>query len=98
MNACASDKANRVDEELNRTYTVLLTKFNDNPTAGAKIRAAERAWLRYRDAYMDAMYPAKDKQTEYGSIYPMEFNLLVAKITRTQILALRDVLRKNDPH
>jgi uncharacterized protein YecT (DUF1311 family) len=49
--------------------------------AVAKIKAAERAWITYRDAYMDATYPAKDKQAEYGPIYPMEANLLRAKLT-----------------
>jgi len=47
-----------------------------------RFKAAERAWIAYRDAYMGAMYPAKDKQAEYGSIYPMEADLLRAKLTQ----------------
>ena len=52
------------------------------PEAAAKIKTAQRAWIAYRDAYMGAMYPAKDKQAEYGSIYPMEADLLRAKLTQ----------------
>ena len=35
--------------------------------AVARIGNAERAWIAYRDAYIEATYPAKDKQTAYGS-------------------------------
>ena len=64
-----------------------------------RFKAAERAWIAYRDAYMGAMYPAKDKQAEYGSIYPMEADLLRAKLTQRQVTALRELLQQyNDEH
>src|SRR5260370_34152192 len=55
MNACAGDEAARVDAELNDVYRKLLSKAASPPEAAAKIKAAERAWIAYRDAYMDAM-------------------------------------------
>jgi uncharacterized protein YecT (DUF1311 family) len=94
MNACASDEVSRVDFELNDVYRNLLLKAGSPPEAAAKIKAAEKAWIVYRDAYMEAMYPAKDKQTDYGSIYPMEANLLCAKLTQLQITALKDLLQQ----
>jgi uncharacterized protein YecT (DUF1311 family) len=92
MNACASDAAARVDAELNGVYRKLLSQAASQQEAIAKIKAAERAWIIYRDAYLDAMYPAKDKQAEYGSMYPMEADLLRAKLTTQQVAALRDLL------
>ena len=94
MNACASDEAARVEAELNRVYQKLLSQVASQPEATAKIKAAERAWIAYRDAYMDAMYPAKDKQAEYGSIYPMEADLLRAKLTQRQVTALKELLQQ----
>jgi len=94
MNVCASDEAARVDAELNDVYRKLLSKAASPPEAAAKIKAAEGAWIAYRDAYMDAMYPAKDKQTEYGSIYPMDADLLRAKLTQQQVTALKDLLEQ----
>ena len=35
-----------------------------------KLKAAQKAWLAFRDAQLQAMYPAADKQAEYGSVYP----------------------------
>ncbi len=90
MNACASDEAARADKQLNDVYRTLLQKTTDK-TAATKIKVAERAWITYRDAYIDAMYPAENKQAEYGSVYPMEIDLLRAKLIRIQIAALQDL-------
>ena len=94
-NACASDEAARADAQLNVVYRALLQKTSDG-TAATKIRAAERAWVTYRDAYIDAMYPADDKQAEYGSVYPMEIAVLRAQLTRVQIAALHDLSQEID--
>lgn len=94
MNVCASEEAARVDAQLNDVYRKLLSQAASQQEAVAKIKAAERAWITYRDAYMDAMYPAKDKQAEYGSIYPMEADLLRAKLAQQQVVALKELLQQ----
>jgi len=43
---------------------------------------------------METMYPAKDKQARYGSIYPMEADLLLAKLTQRQVRALKELLQQ----
>ena len=95
MNACAGEELQRADAELNRTYRALLVKTASDAGTARKIKSAQRAWLTFRDAYLEAMYPAADKQTEYGSIYSMQFALLRAKLTRQQISALKDLLRQH---
>jgi uncharacterized protein YecT (DUF1311 family) len=93
LNACASEEAKRVDAELNRVYRDLLSKNTDDPAAAEKIKKAQRAWVAYRDAYIEAMFPAEDKQAEYGSMYPMEVDLILATLTRHQVDALKDLIR-----
>src|ERR1700691_3670786 len=61
MNVCAGQEAERVDADLNKAYRQLLAKAGSDQNAVTKIKAAERAWVAYRDAYVEAMYPAKDK-------------------------------------
>lgn len=97
MTACASDEAARVDAKLKTTYRALLARVTSQPEALAKIKAAERAWIAYRDAYIEATYPAEDKAIEYGSIYPLDVNLLRAKLTRRQVAALEDMLLHYTP-
>jgi uncharacterized protein YecT (DUF1311 family) len=94
MNVCANEEAVRTDTELNNVYRTLLSKAGSQPEAVAKIQIAERAWIAYRNAYIDAMYPAKNKQAEYGTMYAMEVALLHAKLTRQQVAALKDMLQQ----
>jgi uncharacterized protein YecT (DUF1311 family) len=97
MNVCAHAEAERSDKALNRVYRLLLDTVHDNPVATEKIRTAEKAWSAYRDAYLEAMFPAEDKPAEYGSMFPMELDLLRASLTRQQIKALQNILRENQP-
>jgi uncharacterized protein YecT (DUF1311 family) len=97
MTACASDEAARVDAKLKTTYRAILARVASQPEPLAKIKAAQRAWIAYRDAYIEATYPAKDKAIEYGSIYPLDVNLLRAKLTRRQVAALEDMLQRYTP-
>jgi uncharacterized protein YecT (DUF1311 family) len=92
MTACASEEASHADAELNAVYRKLLAQVAGDKVGAAKIKTAYKAWLDYRDAYLEAMYPAEDKQAAYGTIYPTEVNLLRAKLTRQQTSDLRDLL------
>jgi len=93
INACANEEASRVEVELNEIYQRLLVAARGEPRAVEKLLAAEKAWIDYRDAYMNARYLAEDKQAEYGSIFPAEFALIRAKLTKQHIEALRDLLK-----
>jgi uncharacterized protein YecT (DUF1311 family) len=94
MNSCANEEALRVEAELKDLQQKLTLAARKEPGAIDKIGAAARAWIAYRDAYLEAMYPAKDKQAAYGSIFPMEIGLLRGKLARQQIQALRELLKQ----
>ncbi len=95
MTKCASEEAKRVDGQLNSIYQRVLRAADGDALAVTKIRTAERAWLSYRDAYIEAMYPAKDKQVTYGSKFPMDADLLYAALTKTQVEALKKLLEQH---
>lgn len=40
------------------------------------------------------MYPEEHKQVEYGSVYPMEIDLLRATLTREHVTALKQLLQR----
>jgi uncharacterized protein YecT (DUF1311 family) len=94
MNRCAGEEVTRVESELNGVYHKLLLAAASEPGAVAKIKSAENAWIAYRNAYEEAMYPAEDKQAEYGSRYPMDADFLRAELTRRQIPALKELLKQ----
>jgi uncharacterized protein YecT (DUF1311 family) len=96
MNACASKEAARTQNQLNRVYGKLLTSAATQPKATMKIKMSEKAWITYRDAYLEAMYPAADKLAEYGTIYPMEADLLRSQLTTEHTADLKVLLQQYD--
>jgi uncharacterized protein YecT (DUF1311 family) len=94
LDRCADEEATRTNAELGRTYQKLKLLAKEIPGATEKIENAERAWIQYRDAYLVAMYPLKDKQANYGTIYPMDFALLRAELTQAQTMRLKELIKQ----
>ena len=97
MNRCAGEDAMAADTELDRVYQDLLAKSKGDTNATKKLRDAQRAWLAFRDAQLQALYPAEDKQREYGSIYPMCYAIVATAMTKERIAQLRKMLHDKDP-
>jgi uncharacterized protein YecT (DUF1311 family)/heat shock protein HslJ len=97
LNRCAGDEAARVDRATDETYSRLLAMLAGDQNAVAKVDASRVAWQTYRDTYIEAMYPARNKQAEYGSIYPMEVNLIRASLTRQHLSDVEKLLEQHGP-
>ncbi|MFZ0479123.1 MAG: lysozyme inhibitor LprI family protein [Terriglobales bacterium] len=91
LNECASSDAKSADDELNKTYQQLLKKATGDPVALQKIRAAQKAWVAFRDAQIAALYPSEDKQ-QYGSAFSMCADLDLANLTRQRTKMLKEML------
>ena len=85
--ACAQYKV--ADDELNRTYALVLKEYKADAAFVESMRAAQRAWLAYRDAHLEAMYPGRDKGLTYGSAYPMCRCYVLAEVTRERTAVLQ---------
>ena len=96
LNQCAGADASAADAELNRLYQQLLSKLYGDETATKKLRAAQRAWVAFRDAQLEALFPAENKQVEYGSIYPMCFAGVTTAMTKERTAQLRKMLDGKD--
>jgi uncharacterized protein YecT (DUF1311 family) len=91
-NQCATGQLKAADDELNRVYQALLRQYKDNREFLEKLRKAQRAWLTFRAAELEARFPAPNKQRRYGSVYPMCANAFVAEQTQERIKRLREWL------
>ena len=97
MNRCAGADASEADAKLDHVYQRLLSKTKGDDNATKKLRAAQRAWVAFRHAQLQALFPAEDKQREYGSIYPMCYAQLAAAMTKERTAQLRRMLDGKDP-
>ena len=57
------------DQTLNSNYQRILRAYADDPVFIEKLKAAQRAWLKFRDAELEALFPHADKLGNYGSVY-----------------------------
>lgn len=89
MNKKTCDAYAQTDAELNTVYQQVLRDYQADARFVEKMRAAQRAWITYRDAQLAALYPAADPQREYGSAYAGCRCTTLAVATRKRIGELR---------
>jgi uncharacterized protein YecT (DUF1311 family) len=84
INFCEIQAAERSDDELNAAYSKLSADF---PTQQSRLKAAERAWITFRNKLCDA-YSGPFKG---GSVEPELHERCVDEETRRQIGRLKDL-------
>lgn len=89
VNYCAADDFKHADDELNALYGRILSEYADDSQFIAKFRAAQRAWLKFRDAEMEALFPHGEEAGYYGSVYPMCQSRWLKVLTEERIAQLR---------
>lgn len=87
MNICADKEYQAADHRLNDVYRKVSALQKDKASKDSLV-AAERAWLGYRDAEC-TFETAADLG---GSIYPMEYAMCLAKLTKARTQELDDYL------
>jgi len=86
MRACYARASATADAELNRTYRALVASLDAGRRA--KLLAAQRAWLRYRDSHCAFMA----SESEGGTLEPVQRAACVLETTRTRTRELRSAL------
>ncbi len=66
INTCSQDSARSTRSKLQALFQAVLAKYRDDPHQQARLRAAQRAWTRYRDAEFAAVYPHAG-ETDYAT-------------------------------
>src|SRR6266849_6087259 len=71
--ACAGKAFDEADAELNLVYQQLLKKHAAHKGFIKRLKLAQEAWLKFRDAHIESLYPSydEDQLRAEGTIYPM---------------------------
>jgi len=92
LNDCAGEQLAAADAELNRVYKAILEKYKEDALFVEKLRAAQRAWLTFRDAEIEAKYPHTKEPGFYGSSIRMCDPLYRVQLIQERIKKLREWL------
>lgn len=94
LNQCALDEYQAADRKLNDTWKKLMAKFKNDKTATAKLKAAQKAWLVFRDAEIEATFAcdAGDRSC-WGSMEPMLRHGELTALTQARTTRLQKYLK-----
>ena len=86
MNEASCAEYKQADREMNRVYLKIVSDYRRDPVFIKALKKAQLAWLRYRDAHVESIFPGAASQ--YGSVSTMCRCGSLAEITkeRTQTL------------
>jgi len=81
----------KADRQLNDVYQAILDAYRQDKTFLDALKKAQRRWIKFRDAEIEALYPGKekDKTFKYGSIYPMCRCEALERLTRRRLKELK---------
>lgn len=86
MNAEACNRYRKSDAELNRVYNRILSEYANDRSFIRKLRAAQRAWVVFRDAHIASLWPAPGA---YGSANPVCRCAILEEMTAGRMKALK---------
>jgi uncharacterized protein YecT (DUF1311 family) len=89
LNDEACSEFQKADEEMNSIYKQILIQYKDDSIFIEKLKVAQRAWLLFRDAHLESLYPEEDKLLYYGSVYSMCRCIALAGLTRKRTEELK---------
>jgi uncharacterized protein YecT (DUF1311 family) len=68
----AFQELKQADKDLTDVYEQILEKHKDDMAFVEKFTKAQAAWAAFRNAELEAIFPAQDKKA-YGSTYPLAY-------------------------
>lgn len=84
MNAEAYNAYMRADSQLNKVYNNILAEYRENKSFITHLKKAQRAWVIFRDAQVDARYPPEERP-HYGSVFPLCHSMYLQELTEIRI-------------
>lgn len=89
MNLCDGNEQALADKELNLIYQAVLKKHRSDKKFIDHLKNAQRAWVNWRDAEMEALFPEHNEPDYYGSSFAGCWSNQLATLTRERSRQLR---------
>ncbi|RYE23119.1 MAG: DUF1311 domain-containing protein [Sphingobacteriales bacterium] len=89
MNDDAQKEYEQVDKELNKIYQQVKKNFKTDTAFTNRLTKAQKIWIQFRNAEMDALYPDPNPMLTYGSMFTMCWYISLKELTQQRINTLR---------
>jgi uncharacterized protein YecT (DUF1311 family) len=86
MNQCYAAANRAWDQEMNKQYNKLMKTLSGEPKN--KLRAAQRAWMSYRDSWLEA---SRSQLSSQGSLGSVALSAQSLSLVRNQALMLQSL-------
>ena len=93
MNAQAAADYRKADKTLNVVYQSVMKKHAKDAAFLKSMKAAQKAWIVFRDAEMLAKFPHKDEAMYYGSMFGLLWNSELEQLTTKRTKELKEYLK-----
>jgi len=93
LQSCYCDRAQKADAQLNDVYQQLLKKNASDTSFIEKLKISEKAWIAFRDAQIEAIFPDPDPKAAYGSVFTMCECMAQEELTMDRVKQLRRMLK-----
>jgi len=80
----------KADAELNRVYKKVRAMYKNDPTFLSQLKTAQRAWIKFRDAHLDARYPLEEGMNNHSSAVRDCICYELATVTRARTKQLKE--------
>lgn len=88
MDDSAASNYKKADKELNAVYHQILKEYRSDTAFIKNIKDAQRLWVLFRDAEMNAIFPDRPN-INYGSALPMCWSMELTSLTEERIQKLK---------
>ena len=87
------------DKELNAAYRKLLDAGTREPTFIANLRTAQKAWIKFRDASLEARFACENQDNRicWGSMIQLDWPAYKTMLTRERTEQLNKLLAERFP-
>ncbi|MFA6817110.1 MAG: lysozyme inhibitor LprI family protein [Lentisphaeria bacterium] len=89
MNQDSYDDFHSVETLRKQVISEIESLYSDNPEFLLASANSEKNWEKYRDAFLNMIFPGENKRELYGSVYPMAYNQQKAGLTQQHIKELQ---------
>lgn len=93
INSAAQNEFELSEQKMDSVFAAILVEYENAPEFISSLKKAQEAWIIFRDAHLESIYPEKDKRAYYGSVYPFCSSNILTQLNKQRTEQLKTWLK-----